>query len=90
MNIGIAEIRVLHTPVHYITSILQAGYLLSLSLPPQGFKEISKSPTSELGIPSTIHSLTAGKLGINQRGNVVNSREFFLSVAQLVAGHIAT
>lgn len=79
-----------HIFVHYITLVLHAGYLLSISLSPRGFKKISKSPTSELGIPSTIHSHTAGKLGINQRGNVVNSREFVLSAAQLVAGDLAT
>lgn len=51
-----------------------------------GSKESANPPASELRIPSTTHSHAAGRLGINWRGNVVNSREFFLSASQPVAG----
>lgn len=53
---------------------------------PGGLKEISKSPPAELRIPSPIHSGAAGKPGINQRENAVNSCALFLSSAQLVVG----
>lgn len=77
-------------PIHYLASALHADYLLSISPLLRGLKGISKSPASQLRIPSTTHSHTAGWLGINWRGNVVNSREFFLFASQPVAGDIAT
>lgn len=86
MDVGRAEARGFHALAHYITPALPAGYLLSISLPLRGLKEISKSPPAELRIPSPIHSGAAGRPGINQRGNAVNSCAFFLSPAQLVAG----
>lgn len=86
VNVGRAEARGFHALAHYIISALPAGDLLSISLPPRGLKEISKSPPAELRIPSPIHSGAAGQPGINQRGNAVNSCTLFLSLAQLVAG----
>lgn len=82
------EVSGFHAPAHHITSLLHAGYLLSISLPPRGLKEISRAPPAELRIPSTIHSGAAGRPGINRRGNAVNSSELFLSLAQLVAGTV--
>lgn len=73
-------------PAHYITLVLHAGYLLSISLPPRRPKEISKSPPAEPRIPLTIHSGAAGRPGINPRGNAVNSSTLFLPLAQLVVG----
>lgn len=61
-------------PIHYLASVLHADYLLSISPLLRGLKGISKSPASELRVSSTTHSHTAGWLGINWRGNVVNSR----------------
>lgn len=77
-------------PIHSLASELHTDYLLSISPLLRGLKGISKSPTSQPRIPGTTHSHTAGRLGINWRGNVVNSREFFLFASQPVAGDIAT
>jgi len=86
VNAGRGEARGFRALARYITWALLAGYLLSVSPPRRGLKEISRSPPAELTIPSPIHSGAAGQPGINQRGNAVNSCTLFLSPAQLVAG----
>lgn len=76
-------------PIH--PSPPPARWLFALGITsPQGAQRNQQIPAPELRIPSTTHSHTAGRLGINWRGNVVNSREFFLSASQPVAGDIAT
>lgn len=77
-------------PIHHVAQLCMLIICSPYHLSSGGSKESANPPASEPRIPSTTHSHTAGWLGINWRGNVVNSREFFLFASQPVAGDIAT